>query len=79
MDVRHFANLPSCPTLESAHAEMRDRSSTHAAGFWAIDGLRLCAEIPEHVADAMIVEAERRRLVDAAELEKIAAGWKCQK
>ena len=72
---KYFLNLPACPTIAEAEAEMRRRESKRAAGFECIDGFRLCAEIPEHVATALIDEASRRVVSDAAKLAEIAASW----
>ena len=74
--TRHFLNLPACPTVAEAEAEMSRRQSKRAAGFACVDGLRLMAEIPEHVATALIDEASRRVVRDAAELEQIAKAWR---
>ena len=73
---KYFLNLPACPTIAEAEAEMRRRQSKRAAGFACVDGLRLMAEIPEHIANAVIEEASRRVVRDAAELEQIAKAWR---
>lgn len=73
---KYFLNLPACPTIVEAEAEMSRRQSKRAAGFVCVDGLRLMAEIPEHVANAVIEEASRRVVRDAAALNEIAKGWR---
>ena len=73
--TRHFINLRACQTIDEAEAEMQRHESKRAAGFLCIDGFRLCAEIPEHVATALIDEASRRVVSDAAKLAEIAASW----
>jgi hypothetical protein len=72
---RYFANFPALRTMADVEAEMALRQASRAVGFQCIDGLRMLAEIPEHVASALIDEAARRVERDAAELAKIADGW----
>lgn len=75
MSTRWFANLPALRTMAEVEAEMTLRQASRAVGFQCIDGLRMLAEIPEHVASALIDEASRRVERDAAELERIAQEW----
>lgn len=69
---RYFLNLPAFRTRQDVDAYCARLGVVNAAGYRAVDGLRVCVELPE-VAMAEIaeqaanIERQARGLADTAE------------
>lgn len=76
MMLRWFLNLPAFRTIADVDAHCARLGVVKAAGYRAIDGLRVCIEITPDAAMEEVADEAGRIERRAAELEQLAEGMR---